>query len=107
MDAKRAKMLEKELVGPLQRQGPPDQVQVRLARYEEMAAEADKARKIDAADINIPPGLRPVTSSSRPSTPPGLRGPGAVGTTSPHPSRVPASSASSAPTASARPRCSG
>src|SRR5690606_38020842 len=30
----------------------------RLARYEELAAEADKARKIDTADINIPPGPR-------------------------------------------------
>ena len=30
----------------------------RLARYEEMAAEADRNRKIDTAEINIPAGPR-------------------------------------------------
>ena len=30
----------------------------RLARYEELAAEAERARKIDTAEINIPPGPR-------------------------------------------------
>lgn len=30
----------------------------RLARYEEMAAEAERNRKIDTAEINIPPGPR-------------------------------------------------
>jgi ATPase subunit of ABC transporter with duplicated ATPase domains len=30
----------------------------RLARYEEMAAEADKTRKLDFEEIQIPPGPR-------------------------------------------------
>ena len=30
----------------------------RLARYEEMAAEADRMRKIDTSEINIPAGPR-------------------------------------------------
>ena len=30
----------------------------RLARYEEMAAEADKMRKLDFEEIQIPPGPR-------------------------------------------------
>src|SRR6478672_11921991 len=58
-DAKRARMLEKELEwvrsNPKARQ---TKSKSRLARYEELAAEADKARKIDSADINIPPGPR-------------------------------------------------
>ena len=32
--------------------------QSRLARYEEMAAEADRMRKIDTSEINIPAGPR-------------------------------------------------
>ncbi|UAL29018.1 energy-dependent translational throttle protein EttA [Nocardioides rotundus] len=58
-DAKRAKMLEKELdwvrSNPKARQAKS---KARLQRYEEMAAEADRARKIDTAVINIPPGPR-------------------------------------------------
>ena len=58
-DAKRAKMLEKELEwvrsNPKARQAKSKS---RLARYEEMAAEADRMRKIDTSDINIPAGPR-------------------------------------------------
>ncbi|QZY28315.1 energy-dependent translational throttle protein EttA [Nocardioides coralli] len=58
-DAKRAKMLEKELEwvrsNPKARQAKSKS---RLARYEEMAAEADRMRKIDTSEINIPSGPR-------------------------------------------------
>ncbi|WP_296603309.1 energy-dependent translational throttle protein EttA [Nocardioides sp.] len=58
-DAKRARMLEKELEwvrsNPKARQAKSKS---RLARYEEMAAEADRARKIDTSEINIPAGPR-------------------------------------------------
>jgi len=58
-DAKRARMLEKELEwvrsNPKARQAKS---KARLARYEELAAEADRARKIDTSEINIPPGPR-------------------------------------------------
>src|SRR6476469_5385444 len=58
-DAKRAKMLEKELEwvrsNPKARQAKSKS---RLARYEEMAAEADRARKTDTSEINIPAGPR-------------------------------------------------
>ncbi len=58
-DAKRAKMLEKELdwvrSSPKARQAKN---KARLARYEEMAAEAERNRKIDTSEINIPPGPR-------------------------------------------------
>ncbi|WP_288784629.1 energy-dependent translational throttle protein EttA [uncultured Cutibacterium sp.] len=58
-DAKRAKILEKELKwvrsSPKARQAKN---KARLARYEEMAAEAERNRKIDTAEINIPPGPR-------------------------------------------------
>jgi len=58
-DAKRAKMLERELEwvrsNPKARQAKSKS---RLARYEELAAEADRFRKIDTAEINIPPGPR-------------------------------------------------
>jgi len=58
-DAKRAKMLEKELEWVRSNaKARQTKSKSRLARYEELAAEADKARKIDAADINIPPGPR-------------------------------------------------
>ena len=56
-DAKRAKMLERELEwvrsNPKARQAKSKS---RLSRYEEMAAEADRNRKIDTAEINIPAG---------------------------------------------------
>ncbi len=58
-DAKRAKMLERELEwvrsNPKARQAKSKS---RLARYEELAAEADRNRKIDTAEINIPAGPR-------------------------------------------------
>src|SRR5690242_5338287 len=58
-DAKRAKMLERELEwvrsNPKARQAKSKS---RLARYEEMAAEADRMRKIDTSEINIPAGPR-------------------------------------------------
>ena len=58
-DAKRAKILEKEMEwvrsSPKARQAKN---KARLARYEEMAAEAERNRKIDTAEINIPPGPR-------------------------------------------------
>jgi ATP-binding cassette ChvD family protein len=58
-DAKRAKILEKELdwvrANPKARQAKN---KARLARYEEMAAAADRNRVVDLAEINIPPGPR-------------------------------------------------
>lgn len=58
-DAKRAKILERELEwvrsSPKARQAKN---KARLARYEEMAAEAERNRKIDTSEINIPPGPR-------------------------------------------------
>ncbi|ROR53666.1 ATP-binding cassette ChvD family protein [Luteococcus japonicus] len=58
-DAKRAKILEKELEwvrsSPKARQAKS---KARLARYEEMAAEAERNRKIDTSEINIPAGPR-------------------------------------------------
>jgi ATP-binding cassette ChvD family protein len=58
-DAKRAKMLERELEwvrsNPKARQAKSKS---RLARYEELAAEADRNRKVDLSEINIPAGPR-------------------------------------------------
>jgi ATP-binding cassette ChvD family protein len=58
-DAKRAKILEKELewvrANPKARQAKN---KARLARYEELAAEAERNRAVDLAEINIPPGPR-------------------------------------------------
>ncbi|HML51210.1 MAG TPA: energy-dependent translational throttle protein EttA [Propionicimonas sp.] len=58
-DAKRAKILEKELewvrANPKARQAKN---RARLARYEELAAEAERNRQVDLAEINIPPGPR-------------------------------------------------
>ena len=58
-DAKRAKILEKELEwvrsNPKARQAKN---KARLARYEELAAEAERYRSIDLAEINIPAGPR-------------------------------------------------
>ncbi|MFL6064135.1 MAG: energy-dependent translational throttle protein EttA [Friedmanniella sp.] len=58
-DAKRAKILERELdwarSNPKARQAKN---KARLARYEEMAAEADRNRKLDFEEINIPAGPR-------------------------------------------------
>ncbi|WP_134772583.1 energy-dependent translational throttle protein EttA [Ornithinimicrobium flavum] len=58
-DAKLAKRLETELAwvrsNPKAKQ---TKSKARLARYEEMAAEADKTRKLDFEEIQIPPGPR-------------------------------------------------
>ncbi|HEX3614083.1 MAG TPA: energy-dependent translational throttle protein EttA [Sporichthyaceae bacterium] len=58
-DAKRKKRLEQELEwvrsSPKARQSKS---KARLERYEEMAAEADKFRKMDFEEIQIPPGPR-------------------------------------------------
>jgi len=58
-DAKRAKILEKELEwvrsNPKARHAKN---QARLRRYEELAAEAERARKLDFEEINIPAGPR-------------------------------------------------
>jgi ATP-binding cassette ChvD family protein len=58
-DAKRAKMLERELEwvrsNPKARQAKSKS---RLSRYEELAAEAERNRKADLGEINIPPGPR-------------------------------------------------
>ncbi len=58
-DAKRSRMLERELEwvrsNPKARQAKSKS---RLARYEEMAAEADRNRKVDLSEINIPAGPR-------------------------------------------------
>ncbi|GAA5080516.1 ATP-binding cassette ChvD family protein [Thermocatellispora tengchongensis] len=58
-DAKRKKRLEEELEwvrsNPKARQ---TKSKARLQRYEEMAAEADKHRKLDFEEIQIPPGPR-------------------------------------------------
>ena len=58
-DAKRAKILAQELEwvrsNPKERQAKS---RARLARYEELAAEAERTRKLDFEEINIPPGPR-------------------------------------------------
>jgi ATP-binding cassette ChvD family protein len=58
-DAKRAKILERELEwarsNPKARQAKS---RARLARYEELAAAAERSRKLDFEEINIPPGPR-------------------------------------------------
>jgi ATP-binding cassette ChvD family protein len=58
-DAKRQKMLERELEwvrsNPKARQAKSKS---RLARYEELAAEAERNRKADLSEINIPAGPR-------------------------------------------------
>jgi ATP-binding cassette ChvD family protein len=58
-DAKRAKRLTEELEWVRQNaKGRQAKSKARLARYEEMASEADKLRKLDFEEIQIPPGPR-------------------------------------------------
>ena len=58
-DAKRAKRLTEELEWVRQNaKWRQVKSKARLARYEEMAAEADKMRKLDFDEIQIPPGPR-------------------------------------------------
>jgi ATP-binding cassette ChvD family protein len=68
-DAKRKKRLEDELEwvrsNPKARQ---TKSKARLQRYEEMAAEADKFRKLDFEEIQIPPGPRLGTTVIRSET---------------------------------------
>ena len=107
-DAKRAKRLKEELEWVRSNaKGRQAKSKARLARYEEMAAEADKMRKLDFEEIQIPPGPRlgsvvvevdNLTKALRRQGP--HRRPVASRC------RATASSASSARTAPARPRCS-
>jgi ATP-binding cassette ChvD family protein len=58
-DAKRAKRLKDELEWVRSNaKGRQAKSKARLERYEEMAAEAEKARKLDFEEIQIPPGPR-------------------------------------------------
>ncbi|MGD9483049.1 energy-dependent translational throttle protein EttA [Streptomyces sp. TRM70308] len=58
-DAKRAKRLKEELDWVRSNaKGRQAKSKARLARYEEMAAEAEKTRKLDFEEIQIPPGPR-------------------------------------------------
>ncbi len=58
-DAKLAKRLKDELDWVRQNaKGRQTKSKARLARYEEMAAEADRTRKLDFEEIQIPPGPR-------------------------------------------------
>ncbi|KJL39883.1 MULTISPECIES: energy-dependent translational throttle protein EttA [Microbacterium] len=58
-DAKLAKRLAEELEWVRSNQkGRQAKSKARLARYEEMAAEADRTRKLDFEEITIPPGPR-------------------------------------------------
>ncbi|WP_028472246.1 energy-dependent translational throttle protein EttA [Nocardioides alkalitolerans] len=58
-DAKRAKMLEKELEWVRSNaKARQTKSKSRLARYEEMATAAERDRKIDTSEINIPAGPR-------------------------------------------------
>jgi ATP-binding cassette ChvD family protein len=58
-DAKRAKRLKEELEWVrMNAKGRQTKSKARLARYEEMAAEADKTHRLDFEEIQIPPGPR-------------------------------------------------
>ena len=58
-DAKRAKRLKEEIEWVrMNAKGRQTKSKARLARYEEMAAEADKTRKLDFEELQIPPGPR-------------------------------------------------
>ncbi|MHA7221580.1 energy-dependent translational throttle protein EttA [Arthrobacter sp. RHLT1-20] len=58
-DAKQAKRLTEELDWVRSNaKGRQTKSKARLARYEEMAAEADRTRKLDFEEIQIPPGPR-------------------------------------------------
>ena len=58
-DVKRAKRLKEELEWVrMNAKGRQVKSKARLTRYEEMAAEADKTRKLDFEEIQIPPGPR-------------------------------------------------
>ena len=70
-DVKRQKRLREELEWVRSSaKGRQTKSRARLQRYEEMAAEADKFRKLDFEEIQIPPGPRLGRSSSRRTTSP-------------------------------------
>jgi hypothetical protein len=50
------KRLKEELEWVRQKQGPAGKSKARLQRYEEMAAEAERTRKLDFEEIQIPRG---------------------------------------------------
>ena len=90
-DAKRAKMLERELEWVRSNaKARQTKSRSRLARYEEMAAEADRMRKIDTSEINIPAG-----SAARRHRPRGARPD--QGLRRPHPDPRPLASRCRAP----------
>jgi len=78
-DAKRAKILERELEwarsNPKARQAKN---RARLARYEELRSEAERTRKLDFEEINIPPGPRLGSTVLRETTDQRLWGPAAL-----------------------------
>jgi ATP-binding cassette ChvD family protein len=58
-DVKRVKRLREEIEWVrMNAKGRQTKSKARLARYEEMAAEADKTRKLDFEELQIPPGPR-------------------------------------------------
>ena len=58
-DAKRQKILERELEWVRSNpKGRQSKSKARLQRYEELAAEAERAKKLDIDEIKIPPGPR-------------------------------------------------
>ena len=107
-DAKLAKRLKDELEWVRSNaKGRQTKSKARLARYEEMAAEADRTRKLDFDEIQIPPGPRlgnVVIEATKLTK--GFGDRAAHRRTCRSRCRATASSASSARTASARPRCS-
>ena len=107
-DAKRAKILERELEwarsNPKARQAKN---KARLTRYEEMAAEAERNRKLDFEEINIPPGPRLGTTVLEVSKLVKGSATGCCSTGSASRCRVLASSVWWGRTAWASPRCSG
>lgn len=106
-DAKLAKRLKEELEWVRSNaKGRQAKSKARLARYEEMAAEAERTRKLDFEEIQIPPGRAWAVSSSRRRTCRRASVTAHSLMVCPSLCRATASLASSAPTASARPRCS-
>ena len=106
-DAKLAKRLKDELEWVrASAKGRQAKNKARLARYEEMAAEAERTRKLDFEEIQIPPGPRLGTEVlEAPDLKKGFGDRVLIDGLSFTLPRT-ASSASSAPTASARRRCS-
>ena len=107
-DAKLAKRLSDELDWVRSNaKGRQAKSKARLARYEEMAAEAERTRKLDFEEIQIPPGPRlgQIVIDAK-NLAEGLRRPTPHRRSHLHAARATGSSASSARTASERPHCS-